>query len=840
MDEHGFHGRTSANPHTSIVQQLCLLAAALLVLALIPSLTSTAFASPDSPAQGKATAVTAGQDFSCALTDGTVKCWGGGEYGQLGDGANTNSTTPVPVVGVSNASAITSGLGHSCALVEGGSVKCWGSGWLGDGTFHERSTSVSVTGLSQVKSISAGGSHTCAVTSDGAVKCWGYGTYAQLGDGTNSDRLAPVAVVGIVGAIQVVAGGQHSCALLLDKSVKCWGSNEGGQLGDGNTSGMLSPDPPVTVTGLSNVTSLAAGRWHTCALLSTSTVKCWGSNGSGELGTGNAFPTTSGIPQAVGELSSAASVVSMGSARHTCALTDQREAQCWGLGENGQLGNAATEDRYLPTRVVELSSTAAIAVGGAHTCALATQGSVKCWGSNWSGSLGDGTTTDRSTPVAVVGFGGTVPDPDPDPGSDPGPGTPNDCSDTYFVGVRGSGEDPKSKSLEEYETSPGDSVYKKESGSSADTTGMGAPVKSVFNELHRQTDEYAQNLAPIQARAIAYPAIPVGDGGLDYIPRYQRSVRVGANQLASELRQITAACTDARVVIAGYSQGADVINTAMGTAHRSGEKSLFGQVKKIVVIGDPSHQPNRAENVGDWWKLGSTNGSGASVAARIVDNDGTAFKDAHRGLVSSICVIGDLVCDTSSGDVAELVPMVGGDPMMHTMYHSLSMKCPAVSGVWQYATDCAGQTLFAGLGLIPTSQGHGGLHADQVIVNAGKHVWATLVNVVGRVARGVTWFLSDPIEVGTFEVNEGGTAVIDFVVPDVPPGQHHLELRGDDGRVYSIPVHVTAEPIDDAPLMLVIDGSTSDTPPTVDPGGQENPRVPGFGSAGSLGNLFGS
>ncbi len=102
----------------------------------------------------------------------------------------------------------------------------------------------------------------------------------------------------------------------------------------------------------------------------------------------------------------------------------------------------------------------------------------------------------------------------------------------------------------------------------------------------------------MQARAIRYPAIPVNLLDLSYLDRYQRSVAVGADNLAKELRLIASHCHQASVVLAGYSQGADVINKAMGNAHRSGETSLFTQVKKIVVIGDPSHQPNRAENVG--------------------------------------------------------------------------------------------------------------------------------------------------------------------------------------------------------------------------------------------------
>lgn len=412
---------------------------------------------------------------------------------------------------------------------------------------------------------------------------------------------------------------------------------------------------------------------------------------------------------------------------------------------------------------------------------------------------------------------------------------PTECDDVYFVGVRGSGEE-QDKTLEEYESSTFDPVYTKDSGPNARTTGMGEPVKAVFNELHYQGEIGTPDIASMQARSIRYPAIPVNLFDLAYIDRYQRSVAIGADNLAEELRLIASHCHQASVVLAGYSQGADVINKAMGNAQRSADTSLFSQVKKIVVIGDPSHQPNRAENVGGWNKLGSTNGSGASVSASIADPDALKFKDAHAGLVSSICMIGDLVCDTSSLAVHEAIASkFGSQTMTHTLYSALSMQCPAVNNAWQYGTDCSGQMLFNTLGHTAVARSHGGLSADQVVVQSGTHLWAGFIAIRGAVGevkklgKLVGTLFSDPVEVGTFEVNDDGLAVLDFVIPDVSAGEHHLELRGDNGSVYRMPIFVTDAPVDDAPLGYVVDGAAMYVP---DSGGT--------GSVGSSGSIFGS
>jgi alpha-tubulin suppressor-like RCC1 family protein len=352
------------------------------------------------------TAITAGEYHTCALTnEGEVKSWGSNNYGQLGNGTIGARYVPVDVSGLmSSVTAIAVGGTHTCALTSGGGVKCWGDndyGQLGDGTNTGRFTPVDVSGLtSGVTAIAAGWWHTCALTNGGGVKCWGRNGYAQLGDGTTTKRLTPVDVIGLTSGVAAIAAGPfHTCALTSEGGVKCWGYNLYGQLGDGTTTRRLTP---VDVSGLtSDVTAIAAGGYHTCALTSGG-AKCWGHNYFGQLGDGTT--TDCHTPVDVSGLTSGVTAIASG-VQHTCALTSEDRVKCWGSNSYGKLGDGTTADRLTPVDVSGLtSSVTAIAVGGLHTCALTNGGGVKCWGFNRNGQLGDGTGADRLTSVDVSGL----------------------------------------------------------------------------------------------------------------------------------------------------------------------------------------------------------------------------------------------------------------------------------------------------------------------------------------------------------------------------------------------------------------------------------------------------
>jgi alpha-tubulin suppressor-like RCC1 family protein len=339
----------------------------------------------------------AASDHTCILTaEHDVACWGDNSAGGLGDGTTTSSSTPVSVLDLrGDVMAVAAGDRFSCALSTAGGVKCWGNnafGQLGDGTTANRTRPVDVVGLANgTTAIAARGEHACALAA-GTVKCWGANINGQLGDGSTTNRTTPVDVAGLTGISSIVSGGEHTCALSSAGNVTCWGWNNKGQLGDGTTTDRAIP---TSVAGLSGrVSAISAGGRHTCALMASGGVECWGFGEFGQLGDGTS--TDSSAPVDVIGLTSDVATITLGG-NLSCGLTTDAGVTCWGLDLVG-------DDRFTatPAEISALSgSTEVVTAGFYHVCAIKLDGVVTCWGGNDTGQLGNGTTVDSSVPTDV-------------------------------------------------------------------------------------------------------------------------------------------------------------------------------------------------------------------------------------------------------------------------------------------------------------------------------------------------------------------------------------------------------------------------------------------------------
>ena len=212
----------------------------------------------------------------CAiLDDGSVSCWGIGTYGALGDGTTTNRQTPASTSSLGSgrtAVSIAIGTHNTCAILDDGSVSCWGlndNGELGDGTTTQRNTPTQTDSLGLGRTaiaISAGYQHTCAILDDGSVSCWGKNEFGRLGDGTVTQRLTPTQTASLGTdrtAVAISAGYQHTCAILDDGSVSCWGYNGNGQLGDGTTKERNTPTQTSRLGTDRNAIAISTGTSHT-------------------------------------------------------------------------------------------------------------------------------------------------------------------------------------------------------------------------------------------------------------------------------------------------------------------------------------------------------------------------------------------------------------------------------------------------------------------------------------------------------------------------------------------------------------------------------------------------
>jgi alpha-tubulin suppressor-like RCC1 family protein len=273
-----------------------------------------------------ATQVAAGESSTCALlSTGHIDCWGSNARGALGNGETgpepcteaerSCSLTPVEVTGIATATSVEAAGEHVCALLSDGSEKCWGAnehGELGTGSnvgpetcfYHWRGagpgapcsrTPVSVQGIMAVRAIGTGGNDSCAALESEAVECWGDDHSGELGDGNSgADSDIPAEVLGVTTAVALSLGKNFGCAALASGHVECWGGNAFGQLGSGTETGPETCSEeacstrPVEAAGITSAAAIGAGNLHACAVLTDGHVDCWGDDEQGELGNGSA------------------------------------------------------------------------------------------------------------------------------------------------------------------------------------------------------------------------------------------------------------------------------------------------------------------------------------------------------------------------------------------------------------------------------------------------------------------------------------------------------------------------------------------------------------------------
>ena len=338
----------------------------------------------DIPGLTGVVSVSAGRFHSCAVTrDGVTHCWGWNANKQLGDGTTEDQYSPMAVPDLSGVVRVAAGQSFTCALQRTGDVACWGLSARG-----ERPHPAIVPGASMVTQISAGELHACGRRTDGTVICWGMGSNGELGDGNRDSSLGAVVVQGLTGVTQVSVGGFHSCALRVDGSVWCWGQQEHGELGNGRR-GREPIALPTPVLGVLGAVQVAAGEYHTCALLRSGAVLCWGANDQGALGgprQGNVV-----TPTPVPGLGAVARIAAGYS--HNCAMRANGTVVCWGANNTCQIGQGGLLAGRDPVDLAPLGAVADIAPGGMHTCALRANGGVRCWGYNNYGQLGSGSNS---------------------------------------------------------------------------------------------------------------------------------------------------------------------------------------------------------------------------------------------------------------------------------------------------------------------------------------------------------------------------------------------------------------------------------------------------------------
>lgn len=364
--------------------------------------------------------ISTNSNFSCAIADnGKVYCWGLGTNGRIGNGSASSVKVPTVVTmpaGVESFSSISTNSNFSCAIADNGKVYCWGvgnSGQIGNGANASTvSVPTAVTMPAEVtsfSSVSTNANFSCAITNTGKVYCWGTGSSGQIGNGASANVNVPTAITlpsGVESFSSVSTNSNFSCAIANTNTVYCWGDGKSGQIGNGGTSNINIPTSvtiPAGVESFSYVVSTST--ISSCASANNNKLYCWGANTNGSLGRGDQYyntPTNLLIPAGVSSFNQVSTA-----ANNSCAIANTGKVYCWGDGTSGQIGNGTDASTNLPTQITMpdgVNSFSTVATTGTNTfsCALANTGNIYCWGNGTTGQIGNGASSNVNIPTATT------------------------------------------------------------------------------------------------------------------------------------------------------------------------------------------------------------------------------------------------------------------------------------------------------------------------------------------------------------------------------------------------------------------------------------------------------
>ena len=346
---------------------------------------------------------TGGNHVCAAANNRHAYCWGKNGDAQIGTGS-ASFVEPVPQgVGIAIAlDAVSAGSAHSCAIDDTGAAWCWGretNGRLGRGAAVSNPAIPLVVASSALfAQVAAGGAHTCGLDTSGLALCWGAGGSGQLGDGVGMDRGIPA---GIAAAdthwLVISSGALHTCAVASDQTAWCWGGNSSGQVGNRTT---VDDSFPTPIFSGQTFNTISAGGSHSCAVSVAGAASCWGDNSRGQTGTGLPDSLVLAPTAVAGGL--VFRTISAGG-QHSCGITADSLAYCWGANTSGQLGDSSQIDRPTPVLVHGGLRFTDVHAGGAFSCGLTDGLVLYCWGDGTQGQLGRPLLGSSSVPVKVAG-----------------------------------------------------------------------------------------------------------------------------------------------------------------------------------------------------------------------------------------------------------------------------------------------------------------------------------------------------------------------------------------------------------------------------------------------------